>query len=296
MSESGIHTNTTTTWKCLRLSGYSTSERAAMTMVTARAESAIEPCRSAVVLLENLLDAVEPANPKIIGLAMEDCERVPINLMGEQQGADDMPAGVTDSRFDGVQARGVRLKYGSRRRGQHSISTAFSVMRHRGQHPAYLDPPTISVDSDLLPDGVWGPNARWLLLREPFTVRRTWLCTAPGSSIGGAASGASSIPMVKHSSGHRPHTDMDVGDALPWVGRARGHDVSIESRWCKLGQDTAPSMRHALISGESSRSQRRAVHIAASGWPRGTPTFRQAYHGQDRAKTLRGGFDNSGAC
>jgi hypothetical protein len=62
MSESGIHTNTTTTWKCLRLSGYSTSERAAMTMVTARAESAIEPCRSAVVLLENLLDAVEPAS------------------------------------------------------------------------------------------------------------------------------------------------------------------------------------------------------------------------------------------
>jgi hypothetical protein len=61
---------------------------------------------------------------------------------------------------------------------------------------------------------------------------------APGSSIGGAASGASSIPMVHHSSGHSPHTDMDVGDALPWVGRARGHDVSIESPWCKVFLNT----------------------------------------------------------
>ena len=48
MSESG-YTSTTTTWKCLRIGGYSTSERAAMTMVMARAESASEPCRSAVV-------------------------------------------------------------------------------------------------------------------------------------------------------------------------------------------------------------------------------------------------------
>jgi hypothetical protein len=60
------------------------------------------------------------------------------------------------------------------------------------------------------------------------------LFLAPGSSIGGAASGASSIPMVHHSNGLSPHTDMDVRDALPWVGRARGHDVSIEMRWYKV--------------------------------------------------------------
>lgn len=57
----------------------------------------------------------------------------------------------------------------------------------------------------------------------------------------------------------------------------------------QLGQDTAPYMRHALISAERGKSQRRPVHIAVSRWSRGTPTSRQAHHGQHRTKTPRGG-------
>lgn len=43
--------------------------------------------------------------------------------------------------------------------------------------------------------------------------------------------------MVKHSNGHDPHTGIDVGDALPWIGRDPWHNVTLESRWCRVNQE-----------------------------------------------------------
>ena len=53
---------------------------------------------------------------------------------------------------------------------------------------------------------------------------------ARDSSVSPLASGASSIPMVWYSNSHDPHTGMDVGDALPWVGRVPERDATIESQ------------------------------------------------------------------
>ncbi|KAH9176332.1 hypothetical protein EDB89DRAFT_1903149 [Lactarius sanguifluus] len=53
---------------------------------------------------------------------------------------------------------------------------------------------------------------------------------ARDSSVSPLASGASSIPMVWYSNGHDPHTGVDVGDALPWVGRGPEHDATIDSQ------------------------------------------------------------------
>ena len=59
----------------------------------------------------------------------------------------------------------------------------------------------------------------------------------------------------------------------------------------QLGQDTAPSMHHDLISGENSRSRRGrgAVHIAVSRWSRGTPRFRYAMAGAEQQPRGGGG-------
>jgi hypothetical protein len=110
---------------------------------------------------------------------------------------------------DGVQARGVRLQIWKSPSGtvcwQHAIysrgvfffrrvSQSFRLdwhcipgYMHRGQHPAYSDPHTISVDSDLFfqsPDsGVWGAYMRGgRYSGEPFTwqFRRTLLCVVSG--------------------------------------------------------------------------------------------------------------------
>lgn len=78
---------------------------------------------------------------------------------------------------------------------------------------------------------------------------------ARDSSVSPLASGASSIPMVWYSSGHDPYTGMDVGDALPWVGRGPEHDATIDSQ-----QSTSHS------SSRSGRIGRRDVSAGCQVW------------------------------